>query len=69
MTHEVCYALQHATRLKDEGREGDSAQVGTGPELRDDVPEHVALIGLDHRNIFFARVSSAVFKGPSAAGV
>ena len=36
------YALQHASRLEDECWEHNSAKVGSGPQLRDNVHEHCA---------------------------
>lgn len=61
------YALQHAAWFEDEGGEGDSAQVCTRSKLRDDVPEHISLIGLDNQGVIVACVSSALVVGSPAA--
>lgn len=60
------YALQHAARFEDEGGEGDSAEVCAGPELRDDVPKNISLVGLDDRGVVVT-VTSDVVVGSSAA--
>lgn len=54
MAHEVCNSLQHTARLEDKGREDDPAQVGAGPQLRDDVHENIALVGLDNSSVVIA---------------
>lgn len=44
VSHEVRDALKHGSRLEDERREGDTAQVGAGSQLGDDVGEDGTLL-------------------------
>jgi hypothetical protein len=48
--HQLCYTFQHRSRFEDEGRESDSAEIGAGSELRNNVHEHYGNIGQPKRS-------------------
>jgi hypothetical protein len=64
MTHEVGNSFQHTPRLQDEGRQNDATEVCARAQLRYDVRQDIALIGLHNLSIIIGVVFAFIRRGP-----